>query len=167
MIDDTRAQTDAHGDMSPDDVGLTGALSAQLASAVSLQAMDETARVALHSRLLQRVREHAVGSASTTIRSDHVGWQPFLPQVAIKVLRQDPQTASYLLRLAPGARLPAHPHPMDEECVVLDGSIQIGALTLGVGDFHLSHRDSRHGVLSTQGGATLFLRGSTRTIAAH
>jgi quercetin dioxygenase-like cupin family protein len=167
MIDDTPARTDAQGETSPDDVGFTLSLGAQLAAAVMIQPMDESARVALRARLLLRVREDAVGSASTTIRSDDDGWKPFLPKVAIKVLRRDPETVSYLLRLEPGARLPAHPHPMDEECVVLDGAIQIGVLTLGAGDFHLSHRDSRHGVLSTQGGATLFLRGSAQTIGAH
>jgi quercetin dioxygenase-like cupin family protein len=167
MIDDTPARTGTQGDMNPDDVDLTQSLGALLASAVAILPIDESTRLALRTRLMLRVREDAVGSASTTIRSGDDGWKPFLPKVAIKVLRNDRETASYLLRLEPGARLPAHPHPMNEECVVLDGSIQIGELTLGAGDFHLAHRDSRHGVLSTRGGATLFLRGSVQSIGAH
>lgn len=127
----------------------------------------DVARSALRTRLLLRVRADAAGSASTTIRGADDQWRPLLPKVAIKILRRDQDTASYLLRLEPGARLPAHPHPVDEECVVLEGEVSIGDLTIRAGDFHHSHRDSRHGVLRTAHGATIYLRGSVQTIGAH
>ena len=67
---------------------------------------------------------------------------------------------SYLLRLAPGAALPAHRHPVDEECVVLEGEVQIGTLRVGAGGFHLGRKDVLHDRLCSAGGALIFLRGA-------
>ena len=53
-------------------------------------------------------------------------WQPILAGVAIKVLREHEGVLSYLLRLDPGAVLPPHRHPRDEECVVLEGRLRVG-----------------------------------------
>lgn len=96
-----------------------------------------------------------------TIAAGDGGWQPFKDGVAIKVLRENAGTLSYLLRLAPGAVLPPHRHPQDEECIVLDGRLRVGRrIEIGPGSYHLAHGGALHATISTETGATIFLRGA-------
>ena len=96
-----------------------------------------------------------------TINADDGDWQSFWDGVAIKVLREHDGVLSYLLRLAPGATLPPHRHPHDEECVVLEGRLRVGSTTeIGPGGYHLAHRGALHATLGTDTGATIFLRGA-------
>jgi len=77
------------------------------------------------------------------------------------VLHENEGILSYLLRLAPGARLEAHRHPVDEECVVLEGVLKVGSqVEVGPGGYHLAHAGSLHASISTETGATIFLRGA-------
>jgi anti-sigma factor ChrR (cupin superfamily) len=78
----------------------------------------------------------------------------------MKVLHHDEGILSYLLRLAPGASLPAHRHPVDEECLVLEGEMHIGDLVLPAGGYHLGRRGVLHDRLTSPGGALIFLRGA-------
>jgi len=57
-----------------------------------------------------------------TVRSAEGAWVPLAPNIAVKVLDDDGTMQAFLLRLDPGAKLPAHEHPeVDEMCVVLQG----------------------------------------------
>ncbi|MBS0506632.1 MAG: cupin domain-containing protein [Proteobacteria bacterium] len=96
-----------------------------------------------------------------TIAREEGLWQPFLDGVAIKVLHEQGDMLSYLLRLQPGASLPPHRHPRDEECIVLEGRLRLGTtLELGPGGYHLAHGGALHATISTDTGATIFLRGA-------
>jgi hypothetical protein len=115
----------------------------------------------------ERVRHHLLRrlAADSTTRhlvrpEDGTGWQPFGPGLAIKVLHESAGTMSYLLRLSPGAALPVHRHPVDEECVVLQGEVRIGDLRIGPGGYHLGRRDVLHDHLHSPAGALIFLRGA-------
>ena len=108
---------------------------------------------------------HRIAAASTerhlTRAADAERWQSFGEGVSIKVLHESGGIMSYLLRLAPGANLPAQRHPVDEECVVLEGEVCIGdRLCLGPGGFHLGRQDLLHDRLHSPGGALVFLRGA-------
>lgn len=97
---------------------------------------------------------------------DGAGWQPFLSGVDIKVLHATGDVMAYLLRLQPGAGIPAHRHPMDEECVVLEGQVQIGQhLVLDAGGFHLARAGSLHDTIRSVHGATIYLRGAAPEVA--
>ncbi len=111
----------------------------------------------LLKRVLARVREEA--SAFTTVRADAAGWQAVMPGVELKLLQRDDTVYSFLLRLAPNARVPAHAHDADEECLVLEGEGYVGDIFLRRGDYHLARRGSRHGAIRTEAGAVIFLRG--------
>ena len=114
---------------------------------------------ALRRRLLERVAD--TDESHLTVVADDAGWQPWLPGVRIKVLHEDAGVMSYLLQLAPGARLPAHRHPVDEECVVLQGRLQVGTHTeVGEGAYHLARRGALHAPIISHDGATVFLRGA-------
>ncbi|MBC7376774.1 MAG: cupin domain-containing protein [Burkholderiaceae bacterium] len=117
---------------------------------------------------VERVRHQLLGriaEASTpqhlTVAATEDGWEPFLDGIRCKVLHEDAGALSYLLRLAPGAVLPAHRHPQDEECLVLEGELQIGdALTVSAGGYHLARAGVLHAAITSQAGATIFLRGA-------
>lgn len=113
----------------------------------------------IRRRLLERVAD--ADTSHLTVGGDEGEWQPFLDGVAIKVLRERDGVLSYLLRLAPGAMLPPHRHPQDEECIVLDGRLRVGSqVEIGPGGYHLAHGGALHATIGTATGATIFLRGA-------
>ncbi len=150
----------------PDDpVRLAADLLAEfdLAHAADAVPSDVAARIKL--RVFQRIA--AADKHLVAIPADADTWKPFLPGVAIKVLHRHADMMSYLLRMQPGSVIPAHRHPHEEECVVLEGSIHIGDVRLSAGGFLLVHEGVLHGELVAESeGATLYLRGA-RPRAEH
>lgn len=113
----------------------------------------------MRRRLMERVAD--ADTSHLTIAAEAGDWQPWLAGVQIKVLHEHAGVLSYLLRLEPGASLPPHRHPRDEECVVLEGRLQVGSHTeIGPGGYHLAHRGALHATVRSDTGATLFLRGA-------
>ncbi|HZM45091.1 MAG TPA: cupin domain-containing protein [Burkholderiales bacterium] len=114
---------------------------------------------AIKERFMDAVRsEDAARENYVTVRSDAGEWMDLVPQVQVKVLHSDGRYNSILLRMGPGASLPAHFHQDDEECVVLEGRVCIGDVGVSAGDYHLALSGSRHGELRSDTGALLFLR---------
>jgi anti-sigma factor ChrR (cupin superfamily) len=110
-------------------------------------------------RLMERVAD--ADASHVTLAAGEGDWQPFMEGVTMKVLREHDGVLSYLLRLAPGASLPPHRHVLDEECVVLEGRVRVGSrVVLGAGAYHLAHEGSLHPSISSETGATIFLRGA-------
>jgi len=114
---------------------------------------------AIRCKLMERVAD--ADDSHLTIAADALAWQAFGEGVSIKPLREQGGVLSYLLRLAPGASLPPHRHPLDEECLVLEGWLRVGSqIEVGPGGYHLAHRGALHATISTVTGATIFLRGA-------
>jgi mannose-6-phosphate isomerase-like protein (cupin superfamily) len=122
--------------------------------------MQPIERSLMRARLLARVRDAAPQRSAVTVAKDDGAWEPFSPRVQIKVLRHDPESTSYLLKLEAGAMIWPHRHAQDEECVVLEGRVQIGELDMGAGTFHLAPRGKNHEPIRTETGALLYLRGA-------
>ena len=143
----------------PEESVLDAELIGQIAAAIAPEPLDARTQQRIKQQLLRRI------AADSTGRHLHqppeaAGWQPFGEGITMKVLHESEGVMSYLLRMAPGAALPAHRHPVDEECVVLEGEVQIGPLSLGTGGFHLGRKDILHDRLCSSGGALIFLRGA-------
>jgi len=114
---------------------------------------------AMRARLLARVRASRDGGRQLiTLRLNDGEWQRLLPGVRVKHLGGAQRAV--LLELAPGAALPVHRHHEDEECVVLRGEATLGETVVRAGDYHLARANSRHGRVSSQGGALLYLGGT-------
>jgi anti-sigma factor ChrR (cupin superfamily) len=114
----------------------------------------------LGRRLMARIAQDAT-ARHLTVKADEGDWHKFLPGIERKVLHTADGLMSYLLRLGPGAVLPAHRHPVDEECIVLSGVLRIGAeLELPAGGFHLGRKDLPHASITTDHGAIIYLRGA-------
>jgi len=111
---------------------------------------------AIKRRLLERVAD--ADDSHLTIEADQGDWQPFGCGIRIKALFERDGVLSYLLRLDPGASLPPHRHPMDEECIVLEGRLRVGTRTeIGPGAYHLARRGALHATISTRTGGDNFL----------
>jgi hypothetical protein len=123
--------------------------------------------VGVESALLARVRTRVMDAiraeqsdAYRTVRAREGDWEAIAPGVERKTLWATPTTRSCMVRMAPGSSVGSHLHPMDEECVVLEGSLCIGDLELKAGDFHVGRGGSTHELTTSATGALVYLRGA-------
>ena len=126
----------------------------------ALVPVDPPAPEALKARILLRVaREAAAERAILTVPASDHGWTELIPKVHAKRVFSDGTAESWLVRLEPGARAPAHDHPAVEECVVLQGSVRyVGGSTLNAGDYEVVQSGGHHSELVSDHGALVFLR---------
>jgi anti-sigma factor ChrR (cupin superfamily) len=146
---------------SPLDAALIEALAA--ATPPEPPSADAAARVL--EALFQRV--HANAPDYLFVHSHEGEWVRLLRGVELKLLRQDGEQRSYLLRMAAGARVPPHEHALDEESLVLEGDATINGVLCRVGDYHFAPRGKPHGWLTSEAGCLLFVRGATDARAAR
>jgi mannose-6-phosphate isomerase-like protein (cupin superfamily) len=116
-------------------------------------------KAAIAERLFARVRGDP--QRFVTVRREDGQWQQLAPDIAMKVLDSRASMQAFLLRLDPGACLPAHPHADDEMCYVLEGEAILGDLVVGAGDYHLARAGSTHGDVTTRTGCLLLIRTGT------
>ena len=111
----------------------------------------------LKAKVLARVS--AQERAFVTLRANE-GWRTLLPGVDYKMLVFDKLSGnkSFLMRAAAGAKMPAHGHHGNEECVVLTGEFIFDNVILKAGDFQLATKDSQHSEAYTEKGVTVFIR---------
>jgi hypothetical protein len=116
---------------------------------------------ALRARVLAGIHAAAPAGAleHLTVFGAEGIWVAMLPGIEMKLLREDADTRSYLLRMAAGACLPGHGHSQDEECMVLEGDVWLGDTHAHAGDYHLARGGLAHAELHSDGGCLLFLRG--------
>ena len=113
------------------------------------------------AKLIASIAEERRQASHVTLRADEGRWEALAPGLTRKLLYERDGVVSALLRLAPGVVVPGHVHPVDEECLVLEGSLCIGAeLVLRAGDFHVGRRGVPHADASTTEGALVYLRGA-------
>lgn len=121
---------------------------------------DAAALQRARSRVMKRIAEDSI-ALHVAIPADAGSWHGFLPGIQRKVLHEQEGVMSYLLKFAPGAVLPAHRHPHDEECVVLEGTVRIGSLRLGPGGFHMVRQGVLDADTTTDEGCVIYLRGAS------
>jgi anti-sigma factor ChrR (cupin superfamily) len=121
---------------------------------------DEAAVERVRARVMQRIAADSVRH-HVFVPGGPEGWRPFMRGIERKVLHEQDGVMSYLLKFAAGAVLPAHRHPMDEECVVLEGTLRIGPVLLGPGSFHRVPRDVLDADSTSDEGAVVYIRGAS------
>lgn len=137
-------------------------LETALAEAMVPIALDPARSAQLRERLLQRARaSRANDDRVINVRSDDVNWHSLAKGVRVKMLCKGARSRSVLVELDAGAALPRHAHHEHEECVVLRGEALLGDLRVCQGDYHIAPAGSRHGRVSSPGGALLYLRGTS------
>ncbi|MDH3667647.1 MAG: cupin domain-containing protein [Paracoccaceae bacterium] len=95
----------------------------------------------------------------TNLRSDEGEWVKRKDKIWQKILNKDPETgrAIYLLRCAPGAVIPPHPHPREEHVFVIEGSFTIGDTLIRAGDYHYSKANTLHGTIRSETGCLVLI----------
>lgn len=118
----------------------------------------------MRADILHRVaqEEAATLPGFKTIRANEGEWVQPLPGASIKILHQDIDSnlLTYLAKLEPGFEMHGHPHPYDEECIMLEGDLWLGDLHLYAGDYHFAPKGLHHGRLRTENGALVLLKGA-------
>ena len=120
---------------------------------------DDPALERVRAKLMKRVAADSVGH-HVAIHAGEGSWHKLLPGIERKVLFESDGVMSYLLKFAPGAVLPAHRHPVDEECVVVSGVLRIGGMALPAGSYHRVRKDVLDADSTCDEETVIFLRGA-------
>jgi anti-sigma factor ChrR (cupin superfamily) len=64
---------------------------------------------------------------------------------------------TYLIRMAPGARVPRHEHAAVEHCYVVDGDLHIAGRHVGRGDYHRAAAGTAHEAPWSERGCVLLI----------
>jgi anti-sigma factor ChrR (cupin superfamily) len=99
------------------------------------------------------------GPQLITIAAGGGGWREVAAGAFIKPLWRMDASASMLLRLQPGARMPAHQHAVEEECLMLSGEAFFGDVLLRAGEYQRAPLATRHGDAYSDVGALLYVHG--------
>ena len=94
------------------------------------------------------------------VRRDAGEWEATSdPGVFVKLLFVDRQhdTVTTLVRLDPGARISSHRHLGYEQCLVVEGVMRAGDLSLRAGDFNCAAPGTIHEEIYTEEGALLLI----------
>ncbi len=117
----------------------------------------------MRARILAHVLDHAaliVLNSTVTIDAADAAWQAFAPGIERKVMFEQAGTFAFLLRLKAGAVIPAHGHSSHEECLVLDGEVEIDGRVVQKGGFHFAPQGVQHTPIRARTAALLYLRTS-------
>lgn len=116
---------------------------------------------AIWDRIARAIDDDERSPRTRTVRGAELAWEPFLPGIERKILFADKAaaTSGVLYRIAPGARVIDHCHGIIEECLVLEGEIEVDGITVRAGDMHMAFSGVRHGPLTSPRGAMVYIRG--------
>ena len=114
----------------------------------------------LWDRIEQAVDDFEKSPLTQTVRPTHLSWEPFAAGIQRKLLHTDAESAVQIVlyKVAPGTSFAAHGHLINEECLVLDGEIEVDGVVARSGDLHIALANTRHGVLTSRSGALLYVR---------
>lgn len=75
----------------------------------------------------------------------------------IKVLRDDDEGRTVILKLPQGFRLEGHTHIKNEQHFILDGEYEMNGKVFGKGTYQLIHSDMTHGPFTSEKGAEILV----------
>ena len=141
-----------------------------VAAALAVAPGEAEPPASVRTRLLTHVSEengrktadgpNLLGAAAgyLVVRKEEGKWRPTGDDgISYKLLYADRERGTYttLVRMEPGARIPAHRHVGVEQCLVLEGDLRAGDQKMSAGDFNCSLAGSVHGEIVTDTGALL------------
>lgn len=110
------------------------------------------------ARIKRRVLAGVGRPQSIDIARDE-GWQRLSDKAEIKILFDDGQSRSWLVRLAPGGALPPHRHDDGpEECIIVEGEVETDGVVYRAGDYSVALRGSEHRSIVSHSGCVFFFR---------
>ena len=116
---------------------------------------------ALQQRLALRIAEESTRprAVAPAARWSEPEWEEVAPGIECRLLATDKvrQRVSMLVRLAPGARYPAHTHAGVEELHLLEGELWIDARKLAPGDYNYGAKGASDERVWSETGCTCLL----------
>ncbi len=140
-----------------------GVLAEEIAPAHRL---NDAANARIKQQLMAKISPFSAPTVSSSpanslvrnVRRDE-SWVNLSKRVQAKVLHDDGQSLSWLLKLLPGGHLDEHDHADGaEECMVLEGQLRINGEDLAAGDYHIALPGSVHHEVSSEQGCLVYLR---------
>jgi quercetin dioxygenase-like cupin family protein len=130
-----------------------------LAAGIAPLELAAELRVRMRERLLNRIASTAP-SGTSTLRAHEGTWATLAPGVTVKVLHQEPglKVSTFLVRMQPGSRAPVHAHRTEEQCLVLEGEVNVGDHVIRGGDWHVALPGSIHSDFWSKPGCLLLIR---------
>ncbi|MGD8726635.1 MAG: cupin domain-containing protein [Gemmatimonadales bacterium] len=98
--------------------------------------------------------------SAITLNTNHMPWQEaesYPEGTSIKLLRDEGETKSALLRLPPGFRMDAHTHTCAEQHFVLEGEYEVDGKEYGPGTYQYIPARFRHGPFASRDGAVVLV----------
>ncbi|MEZ4654339.1 MAG: cupin domain-containing protein [Candidatus Eisenbacteria bacterium] len=95
-----------------------------------------------------------------TVRAGEGTWEETdAPGVSVKPLWIDSERdyVTMLVRMQAGSSYPGHLHAGVEECLVLEGDLQVAGQELHAGDYQRANEGSEHGIQATRDGCLLLI----------
>jgi anti-sigma factor ChrR (cupin superfamily) len=105
------------------------------------------------------------GEGFLVVRAGEGQWLPTGDAgVSFKLLYTDHERGTFttLVRMDAGAHIPAHRHLGVEQCLVVEGDLRAGDVSMSAGDFNCSLPGSVHEEIATTGGALFLIVGPER-----
>jgi quercetin dioxygenase-like cupin family protein len=139
---------------------LDQALCGAIGQAIKPIELSHERRVAMRERIVSRLGAPAPQGTYTVRARDTAGWVAVDDKVSIKVLRMDRpnNNQTVLIRMLPGGVIVPHRHNEEEECLVIEGEIEIGSHLVVAGDMHIASPGAQHAPITTRTGALLMVR---------
>jgi quercetin dioxygenase-like cupin family protein len=98
--------------------------------------------------------------SSQSVMANQDDWFEVQEGLSVRDLWTDGTVVSRFCRLAPGTHLAGHYHPIDEECMMLNGEVFLGDILVQAGDYHFAPARSKHLGITSDTGALFFVRGA-------
>jgi quercetin dioxygenase-like cupin family protein len=152
-----------HASKPPDDAlrdALGQAICGAIAAAIHPHELAQARRAGMREQVMQRIAAPAPPGTHTVRARDSSGWVAVDDKVSIKVLRMDRpnNNQTVLIRMLPGGVIVPHRHNEEEECLVIEGEIEIGSHLVLAGDMHIASPGAEHAPITTRTGALLMVR---------
>jgi anti-sigma factor ChrR (cupin superfamily) len=99
--------------------------------------------------------------AAMIVNSDAIEWQEagksYPEGTKIKLLRDDDDGRTAILKLPKGFKMESHSHIKDEQHFVLKGQYEIGEIAHREGTYHFIHHGLTHGPFTSKIGAEILV----------
>lgn len=152
-----------------DDQALPAALMEELMSGLRAQAPPPDRAAALRARVMGALRDTpqedselslAIAAWRSLTPLADVRWEERWPGIELCMLRESADSRSYLMRMRPGSRLPAHVHSRDEVSMIIEGEALVGGSErMGPGDFQFMPAGVDHATIDSPSGCIAFIHG--------
>lgn len=115
----------------------------------------------LFDRILCKIDQEKTAPGTSTMPMSEGIWESIAPGIERKIVyvNRSAGVQSYFVRMQAGATLQEHEHDADEQCVILQGQLEIGGTIFEAGTYHLARRGIPHVPITARSDAIFFIHG--------